>query len=895
MAKQKAFFFPEDAGADLRKNPSKALKRAKRGARKSTPKASKLYDCSTCKLCSTCGSPKIERFGRGEKGILIVSTAPSRIDDRDGISFMGGDGDFLRSTLRKIGIDLDRDCVRTTVVDCFPGMKNKWQEKEPTDTQIKSCRSRLLADIREVKPKLIICLGTPAIKSIIQPQYLKKVKFNAQLMHGQVIPYHEYGCWVGGAFTPKFHLARKKDKFNPDDENLFLYDLARCVAKLGKPLPRPLDRDGCELIVNPDEAIAYIEALINNGDPFSYDFETNGLHAHMDGMTIYCVSFATSPDYGVMIPLDMCKPDGSPYFNQVELSYICSAMTKLFKSDVPKIVQNLNMEDSWTRRFFGTKPINVIHDTMIGAHVMYCNRKSTSLGFQSFQMRGDDYKEILDVVNFTDAPVKDQVTYSTLDSRYTMLAFKKQKKFFERNPTVGSFFYDLMMKGANVLASYKHRGVCIDEEELARFEQRYRQQQDECLKGIFSDPKVRAVELERGEAFNADSPSQVSKVLYEKYKIDPIGKSKSTDEPTLSAISKSTTNASVRRFVSNMLTFRHTCSAIERVEGYRKVLGSDGKVHPNYNLNRAATYRSSASDVNIQNVFKHDEDLKTFRRSIKPSRGRVFLEGDQGSLEVRIIAMASNDQELIRQLKEGVDMHTKWASKLFEKPEDEIDKIVERYVAKNKFVFASFFGATPDSIAKNMPQLAKEHVFKVQEEFWQEYAGVRAWQIRNRENYLLNGYLEGASGFRSHGPLSYNQLVNYPIQGPAFHMVLNGIIHIENDLVDGTFVQENIQTLPIIEVHDSVTFDAIPVEIGRVVELTEGIMTHHYFEWQRDVPLTFEWEVGRNWYDMYDLTFMMCDECGHVTAKSDQKIEEKGVKYHIYDCMECGKIEKVES
>jgi DNA polymerase I-like protein with 3'-5' exonuclease and polymerase domains len=258
--------------------------------------------------------------------------------------------------------------------------------------------------------------------------------------------------------------------------------------------------------------------------------------------------------------------------------------------------------------------------------------------------------------------------------------------------------------------------------------------------------------------------------------------------------------------------------------------------------------------------------------------------------------MASNDEELISQLKEDVDMHMKWAVRLFEKDESEIDRSTERFWSKNLFVFASFFGSSAESIAKNMIPLgvSREHVFKTQAEFWEEFAGVREWQIKNREKYLLNGYLEGASGFRSHGPLSYNQLVNYPIQGPAFHLVLNGIVHIENDLVDKKFVEMGLKSLPVIEVHDSVTFDAVPSEIIQIVPLVDTIMTDHYFEWQRDVPMIFDWEVGRNWYDMHSLAMRECSGCGHKTGQSDEKVKEGDQKFHIYDCMECGNIEKVE-
>jgi len=233
------------------------------------------------------------------------------------------------------------------------------------------------------------------------------------------------------------------------------------------------------------------------------------------------------------------------------------------------------------------------------------------------------------------------------------------------------------------------------------------------------------------------------------------------------------------------------------------------KVHPCYNLNIADTYRSSANDPNIQNVFKHnvfkhDPELKRFRRCIVPSAGRIILEVDYSGLEVRVIAMASGDVELIRQICEGVDTHRRWASEIYQKPQEEISKD-ERFQGKNSFVFASFYGAVPDSIARNFPNVPDGHIAKVQEKFWSEFHGVKSWQEQT--------------------------------------------VRIEIELE-----RRGLQSRPIFEIHDSIAIDTVPAEAEEVVELVTEIMVSKRFDWQGDVPLAVEWEVGYpSWYDLAPL------------------------------------------
>ena len=164
MAKQKAFFLSPLEIYQQEHPEEFEKKKRKRSSSSSKSRKPKVFDCNTCGLSSKCKSPKIKRFGKGEKDILLVGLCPGRQEDRVGTPFVGPSGNFLRKKLKLFDIDIDQDCVRTNIVQCFSGVDKKGNDKSPTKNQIQSCVTNLLKDIEEVKPKLIIALGGEAIK-----------------------------------------------------------------------------------------------------------------------------------------------------------------------------------------------------------------------------------------------------------------------------------------------------------------------------------------------------------------------------------------------------------------------------------------------------------------------------------------------------------------------------------------------------------------------------------------------------------------------------------------------------------------------------------------------------------------------------------------------------------
>ena len=87
-------------------------------------------------------------------------------------------------------------------------------------------------------------------------------------------------------------------------------------------------------------------------------------------------------------------------------------------------------------------------------------------------------------------------------------------------------------------------------------------------------------------------------------------------------------NEDVVTLLKSLHTYSKMESLAKAVNNYLGLLDPEGFIHSSFHLYVAETFRSSASDPNLQNVFKHDEDLSIFRRCIIPTEGRILLEVD---------------------------------------------------------------------------------------------------------------------------------------------------------------------------------------------------------------------------------------------------------------------------
>lgn len=111
--------------------------------------------CTKCELRQGCNGVVVSS-GPVRSLIMLVGEAPGYYEDQSGRPFIGKSGDLLDRALEEADVHR-QNCYVTNTVKCFPQANGK--PRKPTDDEIKVCTQHLLAEIAEVKPKIIVALG----------------------------------------------------------------------------------------------------------------------------------------------------------------------------------------------------------------------------------------------------------------------------------------------------------------------------------------------------------------------------------------------------------------------------------------------------------------------------------------------------------------------------------------------------------------------------------------------------------------------------------------------------------------------------------------------------------------------------------------------------------------
>jgi len=287
-------------------------------------------------------------------------------------------------------------------------------------------------------------------------------------------------------------------------------------------------------------------------------------------------------------------------------------------------------------------------------------------------------------------------------------------------------------------------------------------------------------------------------------------------------------------------------------------------------LHTVRTYRSSCSDPNFQNIPIRDKEIGAIiRKAFIPRKGRKLLECDFSGIEVRIAACYHKDPTMLAYIKDSTkDLHRDMAMECYLLEQRQMTKDI-RYCGKNKFVFPQFYGDYYVNCAKNLwkaidemslqtaegtslkEHMAKKgirtlaqfekHIQKVEDNFWNvRFKKYTQWKKEHYQKYLQNRYFDTLTGFRCQGMMSRNDVINYPVQGSAFHCLLWSLIQIQKQIKI-----ERMQSLIVGQIHDSIILDIVPEEEEKIVAILKEVMTQRiikHWKWII-VPLDIEIDV----------------------------------------------------
>lgn len=429
--------------------------------------------------------------------------------------------------------------------------------------------------------------------------------------------------------------------------------------------------------------------------------------------------------------------------------------------------------------------------------------------------------------------------------------------------------YQLFLQGTQVFAEVEQFGFRVDTEYYkAQYEAVGKQ-----IQGLYEELRDSKLGQKWYDEFGAkrklSSPQQLLQVLQKRFHVavDSTAKDvlEEVDLPELDTVAEIRRLDKVRgSFILPLIQ--------EEVNGY---------LHPSFNLHLVRTHRSQSDSPNMQNVPKRDKrSLSLVRRGILPRPGHQLVEIDLSGAEVRTAACYNHDPKLITYIEDkSTDMHRDMASQCFKVALDNVSKEL-RYCGKNMFVFPEFYGSYYAQVAKAMWKARRKdirlkdgtkledhmglmgwkryedfeaHVRKVEEDFWgRRFKVYDEWKKDWYARYCKKGYFTTLTGFLCGGYMKFNEAVNFPLQGSAFHINLWATIQL-HEWLKKTGKKSRILG----QVHDSIILDCPPEELEIVVIKAHRLLTvnvRQHWDWII-VPLEVEAEVSAvdgNWSEMVE-------------------------------------------
>ena len=123
-----------------------------------------ILNCQKCKLCKT---RKNIVFGTGNKSadIMFIGEGPGADEDMQGEPFVGRAGKLMNMAFMALGIQR-QDVYIANVVKCRPPFN-----RNPEHGEEEACLDYLRNQVILVKPKIIVLLGSVALKNILGKEY----------------------------------------------------------------------------------------------------------------------------------------------------------------------------------------------------------------------------------------------------------------------------------------------------------------------------------------------------------------------------------------------------------------------------------------------------------------------------------------------------------------------------------------------------------------------------------------------------------------------------------------------------------------------------------------------------------------------------------------------------
>lgn len=517
-----------------------------------------------------------------------------------------------------------------------------------------------------------------------------------------------------------------------------------------------------KIVTDEKEVKEVCDEIMAHDGIVSFDTETTGLNFTFEGMSglgdkLVGMVFSIREGQSWYFPVrHKTIPNICTEANEYE------SITKYFKPilEKKKILCHNAMFDEKVMFRYGIVT-NLVEDTMVILRLSLSledKERPYSLKGATRQYLGRDSYELEDLVitgkwtfDFSELPYEYVRLYACADTDNTLALYNwiKKNKIFDKYDLY-NIYYNIELPFTSVAAYSEYFGMLVD---MDRAEELDAEMQAICNREEEEIYKC------AGHKFNVNSNKELQTVLFEEMGCPVLGKTKtgnvSTDKKTLKKLAGMVDEDGNPRYpiVKHLKEYK---DANKLMSSFTNLLNGKSKNKDN-NISQSGVISSSVqpfletSRVSV-NKPNYQSFSDTVKRYIIPRAGYYMIDADYSSVEYRITASMSGQQELIDAFFDpDTDYHKLKASLMFQIPYEDVSSEMRRMAKSFNFGIPYGMGykslaellygnSNPDSISKAM---------KLYELYFQGQENVRKFFEDGRaEGWLLGRSRTYFGGYR---------------------------------------------------------------------------------------------------------------------------------------------------
>lgn len=568
-------------------------------------------------------------------------------------------------------------------------------------------------------------------------------------------------------------------------------------------------------------------------DFYGLDTETTGLEIHTSKVRLLQIANTKERFVYDLFKLDDAQLSQLKTFLETHKFYIHNAMF-----DVPFLMQTFHV------KYITCMDTMIMYSLVLKA--TYTNTKSAIKFPKSLAVimkvlfNVDISKEEQSSDWNTSELTQSQLQYAELDPLYTYMIGNKLKS----HEALQTLNFKLTSASINALARMKLTGIKIDVPRLDALIEEWKKKVDESYKEClvtFKEVNINS-SVQLAEWIKKNAPASVLNTWEKTEKTGRLNTDADTLRSHLSDVPALSPLVEYKKYYKYLSTYGDNIKAF--------INPVTDRIHGEYKLGFTDTGRLSSIKPNIQNFPRED----WYRRIFIPNKGNVLVCADYSQVEVRVAAILSHEEHMLKAYREGKDLYKQTASLLLHKKEDTITK-EERQRAK-AVVLGLQFGMGARTLVKYALNygvvMSEDESVELVTRYREAYPRLYQWQMNTTAIAKETLMTETICGMKRKLDEDnyYTCSLNTPVQGSAAESILYALWKLDKTICDN-----NIPARIVATVHDEILVECAASVGEKVKNLLAQVMLEAFrFVFMRigiqgaDANIV-EAHIGSNWYD----------------------------------------------